>query len=153
MELAGGVRSPQADDGDAVDFVAELRPEVVVLVADAGLGTINAARLSMAALATVTDGPEPIPVVLVLDRFDDRRDIHRRNRQWLAERDGYRVDGPSRRGVGSGRRVARSGREVGQRPAVTEPPAGPNPEASTTARLNGRPRVRSSAQASSPSTS
>lgn len=88
VELAGGVRSPQADDGDAIDFVAKLRPEVVVLVADAGLGTINAVRLSMAALATVTDGLHPIPVVLVLDRFDTRRDIHRRNRQWLDDRDG-----------------------------------------------------------------
>jgi hypothetical protein len=29
--------------------------------------------------------------VVVLNRFDDRDEIHRRNRQWLAERDGYQV--------------------------------------------------------------
>ena len=39
LEIAGGVRSPQAADGDAVDLVARLRPDDVVVVADAGLGT------------------------------------------------------------------------------------------------------------------
>ena len=33
----------------------------------------------------------PIPVVVVLDRFDGHHEIHRRNREWLAERYGYRV--------------------------------------------------------------
>src|SRR5581483_8671020 len=28
VELAGGVRSPQASDGDGVDFLVSLRPEV-----------------------------------------------------------------------------------------------------------------------------
>ena len=51
METAGGVRSPQADDGDAVDLVRLLAPDLVVLVADAGLGTINAVRLCVDALA------------------------------------------------------------------------------------------------------
>jgi dethiobiotin synthetase len=91
VEMAGGVRSPQAADGDTTDFVAALRPDVVVLVADAGLGTINSVRLSMDALATVT-GPQPrIPVIVILDRFDGHHDIHRRNREWLAVRSGYRV--------------------------------------------------------------
>ena len=54
VETAGGVRSPQAADGDTVDLVAALDPDVVVLVADAGLGTINAVRLSLAALGAVT---------------------------------------------------------------------------------------------------
>ena len=85
------MRSPQAADGDTTDFVAALRPDVVVLVADAGLGTINSVRLSMDALATVT-GPQPrIPVIVILDRFDGHHDIHRRNREWLAVRSGYRV--------------------------------------------------------------
>jgi dethiobiotin synthetase len=94
VELAGGVRSPQAADGDGTDLVVRLRPDVVVLVADAGLGTINAVRLSMSALAsarTGTTATRPVAVLVVLDRFDGRHDIHRRNRQWLSDRDGYRV--------------------------------------------------------------
>jgi dethiobiotin synthetase len=91
VEMAGGVRSPQACDGDTTDVLAALAPDVVVLVADAGLGTVNAVRLSMEALATVTGGDPGIPVVVVLDRYDGHHDIHRRNRQWLSIRTGYRV--------------------------------------------------------------
>ncbi len=94
VELAGGVRSPQAIDGDGIDVVRGLRPDAVVLVADAGLGTINAVRLSVSALTTVTDGSAsapPVPVLVVLDRFDTADDVHRRNRQWLCERDGLAV--------------------------------------------------------------
>ncbi len=90
VEVAGGVRSPQAVDGDGTDVVARLRPDLVVLVADAGLGTINTVRLSMDALVAAGDGGPPVPVV-VLDRFDSRHEIHCRNLEWLAERDGYRV--------------------------------------------------------------
>ncbi len=88
VETAGGVRSPQADDGDAVDLVAALEPDLVVLVADAGLGTINAVRLSLTALGGWEGAREP---VVVLDRFDGRHDLHRRNREWLSDRDGSRV--------------------------------------------------------------
>jgi dethiobiotin synthetase len=91
VEMAGGVRSPQASDGDTTDVLTALVPDVVVLVADAGLGTVNAVRLSMEALATVTGAEPGIPVVVVLDRFDDHHDIHRRNRQWLSVRTGYPV--------------------------------------------------------------
>jgi dethiobiotin synthetase len=91
VEMAGGVRSPQAADGDATDLVAALAPEVVVLVADAGLGTINSVRLSMDALSTVTATMDGVRTVVVLDRFDGHHDIHRRNRQWLAGRLGYEV--------------------------------------------------------------
>jgi dethiobiotin synthetase len=91
VEMAGGVRSPQASDGDATHVLAALDPDVVVLVADAGLGTINAVRLSMEALATAPLDGEPVRPVVVLDRYDGHHDIHRRNREWLAERDGYDV--------------------------------------------------------------
>jgi dethiobiotin synthetase len=91
VEMAGGVRSPQASDGDCTDVVAALAPDVVVLVADAGLGTINGVRLSMDALATATDGLPGTDTVVVLDRYDSHHDIHRRNRQWLSGRHGYRV--------------------------------------------------------------
>ncbi len=89
VETAGGVRSPQSSDGDVTDLVRALRPERIVLVADAGLGTINAVRLSMDALAGASSVGE-VPIV-VLDRFDGEHDLHRRNRSWLAERDRYVV--------------------------------------------------------------
>jgi dethiobiotin synthetase len=87
VETAGGVRSPQASDGDVVDIADMLQPDVVVLVSDAGLGTINGVRMSMDALAVGSGAG----TVVVLDRFDGHHDIHRRNRAWLAERHGYRV--------------------------------------------------------------
>ncbi len=90
VETAGGVRSPQADDGDVCDLIGAVGPDLVVLVADAGLGTINNIRLSMDALASAPGGAD-IPVVVVLNRYDGHHEIHRRNRAWLAERDGYRI--------------------------------------------------------------
>jgi dethiobiotin synthetase len=79
VESAGGVRSPiTADGGDTVDLALRLDPDLVVLVADAGLGTINAVRLSLAALAG-------LPTAVVLNRFDTGDDLHRRNRAWLTD--------------------------------------------------------------------
>jgi dethiobiotin synthetase len=57
-------------------------PDIVILVADAGLGTINAVRLSAGALR---DGGAP--VVVHLNRYDAADDLHQRNRDWLAHRD------------------------------------------------------------------
>jgi dethiobiotin synthetase len=84
IECAGGVRSPLAADGDALALAEALQPERVVLVADAGLGTINAVRLAAGAL-------EVWRVSVVLNRFDATVDLHQRNRAWLAERDGLHV--------------------------------------------------------------
>jgi dethiobiotin synthetase len=81
LELVGGPRSPIAHDGDGVDLTARLRPDGVVLVADAGLGTINAVVLSSAPFAEL--GLEP---VVVLNRYDPEVDLHVRNRAWLAAR-------------------------------------------------------------------
>ena len=78
LETVGGPRSPIGRDGDAVDLVAALGPRRVVLVADAGLGTINAVRLSVAPFQAL--GHEPI---VVLNRFDPNDDLHRRNAAWL----------------------------------------------------------------------
>jgi len=87
VESAGGVRSPQAHDGDAVALLEALGPDIVLLVADAGLGTINAVRLSSAAVrdSAARSGAD---VVVVLNRFDGRNDLHVRNRSWLHEQDG-----------------------------------------------------------------
>jgi dethiobiotin synthetase len=84
VETAGGVRSPIAGDGDCETLARAVGPDLVVLVADAGLGTINAVRLAAGALA-------PLRVVVLLNRFDRDDELHERNRAWLATRDRYEV--------------------------------------------------------------
>ena len=84
VEGAGGPRSPIAADGDNVALACAIAPDLVLLVADAGLGTINAVRLSVDAFA-------PASVAVVLNRYDDRDAVHRGNRSWLADRDGFDV--------------------------------------------------------------
>jgi dethiobiotin synthetase len=86
VETAGGLRSPLAADGDCLDYCTALRPDVVVLLADAGLGTINAVRLTLDAL-----GPLASSSVVVLNRFDVHSGLHRRNLEWLRDRDGRQV--------------------------------------------------------------
>jgi len=92
VETAGGVRSPQADDGDVLDMAAAIVPDRIVLVADAGLGTINAVRLSMGALgagagAGAGAGDQRPPPFVVLNRYDPSSDLHRRNLAWLRDVD------------------------------------------------------------------
>lgn len=84
VETVGGVRSPLAIDGDSVDLCHALRPDLVVLVAHAGLGTISAVRLAAGALAAH-------PVVVLLNHFDPNQPLHEANRIWLTERDRMRV--------------------------------------------------------------
>lgn len=86
LETAGGVRSPLADDGDAIDLVARLRPDLVLLVADAGLGALNGVRLTAAALA-------PSRPLVVLNRYDPGDVVHSANRRWLVLREGLEVVG------------------------------------------------------------
>ena len=90
VEAVGGPRSPVASDGDAVDLVEALSPRKVVLVADAGLGTINAVLLSVAPFRAL--GHEPI---VVLNRFAADDDLHRRNAAWLLGHDVAVIMSPS----------------------------------------------------------
>jgi dethiobiotin synthetase len=76
VEGAGGPRSPLAADGDTVDLAGLLDPDLVVVVAPAGLGAINAARLSADVFA-------PRPVVVHLNRFDPADPLHAANARWL----------------------------------------------------------------------
>lgn len=78
VEGAGGPRSPLASDGDNVDFARALAPDLVVLVADAGLGTLNAVRLAAAPFGST-------PLVVALNRFRAEVALHRENRRWLVE--------------------------------------------------------------------
>jgi dethiobiotin synthetase len=83
VEGAGGPRSPLATDGDNVDLARAVGARLAILVADAGLGTINAVRLCVDALAG-------FDTVVVLNRFDPADDLHRRNADWLLAA-GYQV--------------------------------------------------------------
>lgn len=83
VELAGGTRSPAAHDGDGVDLARAVRPDVVVLVADAGLGTVHAVRSALDGLGELRSR-----TVVHLNRYDgdgsgEVADLHRRNRDVL----------------------------------------------------------------------
>jgi dethiobiotin synthetase len=84
VETAGGVRSPVAHDGDSIELVRRLQPDRVLLVADAGLGTINAVRLSSQCLAD-------LPTVVLLNRFDPQNALHVLNLEWLRTHDASRA--------------------------------------------------------------
>lgn len=84
VESVGGVRSPIANDGDTVDLANALQPDMVILVADARLGAVNA----------VLTGLPPIlrwPVVVILNRYNGDDDLHRRNLRWLTDRESLRI--------------------------------------------------------------
>jgi dethiobiotin synthetase len=82
VETAGGVRSPLADDGDTVTLVERLVPDRILLVADAGLGTINAVAMSIDVLGRDRRGA----VTVFLNRYDPLSDLHVRNHDWLVQR-------------------------------------------------------------------
>jgi dethiobiotin synthetase len=85
VETAGGVCSPVAHDADSAELAHALAPDLAVLVADAGLGTISAVRQGLAALS-------PLPALVFLNRYDADDDLHRRNRAWLEQRDGAAIE-------------------------------------------------------------
>lgn len=76
VEGVGGPRSPLAHDGDTVTLARGLDAEAVILVAPSGLGAINAVLLSASAFS-------PLSSLVYLNRFDERDQLHRRNRAWL----------------------------------------------------------------------
>ena len=79
VETAGGAYSPLSHDGDSIDLLRRLRPDWILLVADAGLGAINAVRLSLSCT-------QPYSTIVFLNRYDERNELHRLNRLWLTER-------------------------------------------------------------------
>lgn len=80
VETVGGVRSPLACDGDSLELLRRLEVDRMLLVADAELGTINAVRLTMAAVGST-------PTVVYLNHFDPNNELHELNRRWLSEQD------------------------------------------------------------------
>ncbi len=84
VEGAGGPRSPIAADGDNVRLASAIAPDLVLLVAEAGLGAVNAVRMAVDAFAGA-------PIVVVLNGYNEDDVVHQGNRDWLRDRDGYDV--------------------------------------------------------------
>jgi dethiobiotin synthetase len=82
VELAGGLRSPFSSDGDGLDYLHALQPEAVVLVAQSGLGALNAVRLCTGYLDDRT--------IVYLNQFDPSDELHEHNRAWLVK-EGFAV--------------------------------------------------------------
>ena len=78
IETAGGLCSPISHDADNLALIEKLAPTRVILVADAGLGTLNAVRLCLRAL-------NGRPTTVFLNRFDASNELHARNREWLVK--------------------------------------------------------------------
>jgi len=79
VETVGGLRSPVADEGDSLALTRALAPDEIILVAQAGLGTINDCRLAADAMA-------PVLPRIVLNHYEPLDDLHQRNRRWLEDR-------------------------------------------------------------------
>ena len=84
VETVGGVLSPLAHDGSSLDLVRLLEPDDVLLVADAGLGTLNAVRLCVRALAQYR-------VRVLLNRYEASNELHRLNAEWLRDQDRLQI--------------------------------------------------------------
>jgi dethiobiotin synthetase len=82
VEGVGGPRSPLAVDGDNVALAGAIGADLVLLVAHVALGTLSAVRMSVDAFAE-------LPVIVVLNRYDDQDELHRVNKEWLTRRDGF----------------------------------------------------------------
>ena len=84
IEGVGGPRSPLAHDGDTVELARAVGAEHVIVVANPGLGTINATLLTSSAF----DG---MAVTVFLNHFDRTNALHAANHAWLAQRAGLDV--------------------------------------------------------------
>jgi dethiobiotin synthetase len=109
VEGAGGPCSPLAADGDSVSLGRALDVDTVVLVAPAGLGTINAVRLSSAPFTPRVAGSPRL--LVALNRYDGDDDLHRRNHGWLAA-DGFHLVTDPAELAGDLLRAHRSGRRI-----------------------------------------
>lgn len=84
VEGAGGLCSPIAHDGDTLALAQRIRPDLVLLVADPALGVVSQVRLAARAL-------EGVALLVVLNRYDDADEVHRRSREWLLTVDALAV--------------------------------------------------------------
>lgn len=80
VEGAGGLRSPIAHDGDSLSLAQLLEPDLVLLVADPALGVVSTARMTADALGDR-------PLLVLLNRYDEADEVHRRSLDWLRDVD------------------------------------------------------------------
>lgn len=88
VEIAGGVCSPQASDGDGVRLAKVLRPDITLLVTNSGLGCINAVRSSISAILTAVSTQS---IIVVLNSFNPKSHLHVANASWLIEKNYLKV--------------------------------------------------------------
>ncbi|HTV11487.1 MAG TPA: dethiobiotin synthase [Acidimicrobiales bacterium] len=84
VELAGGVGSPQAANGDGVDFIDLMGPDYVLLVTGAALGALSNVNLAQRALSRTR-------LIVYMNRFAAQDPVHLANKAWLEQRTGLRV--------------------------------------------------------------
>ena len=80
VEGAGGLCSPIAHDGDSLSLVELLEPDLVLLVADPALGVVSTVRMT-------ADAMGERPLLVLLNRYDDADEVHRRSLDWLRDVD------------------------------------------------------------------
>jgi dethiobiotin synthetase len=92
VEMAGGVTSPISSDSLTIEFIEGVKASDLLLVADAGLGTINAVFLTFVYLYNARHNADLVEkgrLTIVMNRFDSESELHRRNARWLREK--YRI--------------------------------------------------------------
>ncbi len=87
LEGAGGLRSPLAHDGDGLDLMTQLPTALAVVVADAGLGTINAVTLTVDAIRLHCR----VPIAVILNRYNPADSLHVANRVYLQHHSPARI--------------------------------------------------------------
>ncbi len=84
VELAGGIRSPQCEDSDALGFVKAIEPDLVILVSDARLGAINSIRSALDSFKV--EKYKPKNLIVFLNFFDEKERVQVLNREWLSRK-------------------------------------------------------------------
>ncbi|NNN20995.1 MAG: dethiobiotin synthase [Acidimicrobiales bacterium] len=82
VELAGGIRSPQCEDADALGVVKAIEPNLVILVSDARLGAITSIRSALDSFKV--EGYKPDHLIVFLNHFDEKENVQALNREWLS---------------------------------------------------------------------
>ncbi|MDE0161825.1 MAG: dethiobiotin synthase [Acidimicrobiaceae bacterium] len=78
VEGVGGLYSPVAPDGHNLDLIERIEPDLVIVVAPAGLGGIHDSMACASPLAAYRHA-------VFLNRFDPRIEVHSLNLRWLRD--------------------------------------------------------------------
>jgi dethiobiotin synthetase len=84
LEAAGGLRSPQAIDGDCLDVIKHLGPDLIVLVARSGLGAIHEVRSTAAFINSEK-------LFVFLNYFSNDDLVCRLNKAWLEKNTSLKI--------------------------------------------------------------